>query len=145
MAYKIKIILTDENGNDYVGEAALSALPRKAKGKIIKAKASPTIRVAKSSLDFDLNIHAFMKKIGAKHLSGPVKITALIAHLSKGDIGTPVKASDVRKQWSKMKSILGNFNNFYYMPAKQNAWIDPVKPASYKVRKEGIEILRGKA
>ena len=144
MAYKIKIILTDENGNDYVGEVALSALPRKAKGKIIKTKPIQTTKVVKTPLDFDLDIRAFMKKIGARHFSGPVKITALIAHLSKGDTNALVKAADARKQWLKMKSMFGKFNTFYFTPAKENAWIHPVAPASYKIRKDGLEILQGK-
>ncbi len=119
MAYKVKIILTDENGNDYVAEVALAALPRKAKGKIVKARPVQITKTKNVSLDFDLSPRAFMKKIGAKHLSGPVKMTALIAYLSKGDIEAPVKAADARKQWVKMKSILGKFNTFYFTPRKR--------------------------
>lgn len=151
MPLKIKIILTDENGNDYVGEVVLSPLPRKTKGKIIKAKVAPPTKMKKIDLDFDLSIYAFMKRISAKQLSGPLKMTALVAYLSKGDTNSVVKTADIRKQWLKMKSVLGKFNTFYYTPAKQNAWIHPVPPAagkttsaSYKIRKEGLEILRKK-
>ncbi len=144
MSYKIKIILTDENGNDYVGEMSLSALPVKTKKLPTKAKPEKSAKITKKNLDFELSPRAFMKKIGAKHLSGPVKITALIAYLSKGNTNTPVKAADARKQWLKMKSILGKFNTFYFTPAKENAWIHPSAPASYKIRKEGLEILQEK-
>jgi len=145
MAYKIKIILTDENGDDYVGEVTMSALPREVGGRVIKVKqTTTTIKPMKMDLDFDLSIQAFMKKIGAKHLSGPLKATALIAYLSGGNLNVPVKAANARKQWSKMKSILGKYNTFYFTPAKQNAWIHPVQPASYKIRKEGLETLQEK-
>jgi len=144
MSYKIKVILTDENGNDHVGEAVLSALPRRVKDKNVKTKTVQMTKLVQTPLDFDLSIRAFMKKIGAKHLSGPVKITALIAYLAKGNTNTPVKAADARKQWLKMRSVLGKFNTFYFIPAKENAWIHPVATASYKIRKEGLEIIREK-
>lgn len=142
---KIKIILTDEKGNDYVGETALSRLPRKAKGKIIKAKVVPSTKlIEKVDLNFSLSIYAFMKNIDAKRRSGPIKITALVAHLSRGDVNTIVKAVDIRRQWQRMKSTLGKWNTFYYTPAKQNNWIYPVSTGSYKITKEGLEILQKK-
>ena len=98
----------------------------------------------KLHLDFDLSIQAFMKKIGAKHLSGPLKATALIAYLSGGNLGIPVKVASVEDRWSKMKSVLGKYNTFYFTPAKQNAWIHPVKHGSYLIKKEGIETLQEK-
>jgi len=142
---KIKIILTDEKGNDYVGETALSRLPRKVKGKIIEAKVVPSTKlIEKVDLNFSLSIYAFMKNIDAKRRSGPIKITALVAHLSRGDVNTIVKAVDIRRQWQRMKSTLGKWNTFYYTPAKQNNWIYPVSTGSYKITKEGLEILQKK-
>ena len=145
MPLKIKIILTDENGNDYVGETTLSPLPRKVKGKIIKAKVvSPAKLAERVDLDFGLSVYAFMKKIGATRRSGPIKITALVAYLSKGDVNVIVKTTDIKNRWQRMKSMLGKWNTFYYTPAKQNAWIHPVSTGSYKIRKEGLEILQKK-
>jgi len=142
MAYKIKIILTDEKGKDHIGEIVLSKISDTPKNYTYKIKKQRNFPEKKNSLDFSLNIYAFMKKINANRMSGPMKITALISYLGRGNAKNVIKAADVRKQWLKMKSILGKFNTFYYTPAKQNAWIDPVQPASYKVRKEGLEILR---
>ncbi len=136
--------MTDNKGIDHVGELELSPLVNTGKFKNKKVKIAQTAKSVKVNLDFDLHISAFMKKIGAHKMSGPVKITALIAYLAEGKADNPVKVADVKDQWNKMTRILGEYNAFYYTPAKENDWISPGKHGFYTVRSKGLEILTKK-
>jgi len=124
-------------------EDCIAALPKTGKesrGKIVP----PTLRPASpTKLKFDLNERNFIKT-NAKGLSGPKKFTLLIAHITKGKIGTEVELRIARSKWNKMtaKNLMGyEFNLKYPNEAKTQGWIDSKKNGTYHLRSNWMEIF----
>lgn len=141
---RAKIILTDFDGNDFVGEVTLTALSTvKMASSQVASRVDKKVRLIQSTqLDFELNFNAFMKRIGVNKMSGPVKLTAVVAYLAKGSTTVVVKMADVKRRWNSLKSSLGKYNPYYTVPAKANAWIDPVNYGTCRLRQEGLEKLQ---
>jgi len=93
-----------------------------------------------SKLDYGMPIRAFFKKYQAG-LSGPKKFTLLVAYLSKGNLQQSVPTADLRKNWNRMKGLLGfEFNTFYSTSAKDSDWVNAEKNA-YRLRPSWKEIF----
>jgi hypothetical protein len=93
-----------------------------------------------SKLDYGMPIRAFFKKYQAG-LSGPKKFTLLVAYLSKGNLQKSVPTADLRKNWNKMKGLLGfEFNTFYSTSAKDSDWVNAERN-SYRLRPSWKEIF----
>jgi hypothetical protein len=93
-----------------------------------------------SKLDYGMPIRAFFKKYQAG-LSGPKKFALLVAYLSKGNLQKSVPTADLRKNWNRMKGLLGfEFNTFYSTSAKDSDWVNAEKN-SYRLRPSWKEIF----
>ena len=143
MSFKIKIILTNEKGEDFLGETTLSPVVFKKYKKSGKDRREmPKEKSKYIPLDFSINSRAFMKNLKVQYISGPVKFVACVAYLSKGKTDSPVEYNEVKSFWNKTKSFLGKFNPYYSSVAKENAWVDQKTYGSYLLRNEGLEILK---
>ncbi len=113
-------------------DEALASLEAAPSGRNSSTPATKSARAGGSRrLSFDVNILAFMKKHG-RGLAGPQKFTILLAHLAKGSKSVQVPAAELRKQWNKMRSVLGDsFNSAYANRAKANGWVDAPKFGVY--------------
>ena len=91
-----------------------------------------TNRPENNTLDFSINIRAFVKRF-ATDKSGPKKFVLILAYLTKGTVGKNVALSEIRKQWEKMsaKTLLGKFNRFYPNEAKTQGWVDSKERGTY--------------
>lgn len=128
---KATIILEDENGNRYKGEAVLQREqhevgPASRKRRKVAAVATPPVT-------FDMNPRAFMKKY-ASGLSGAGRFTFLVALLAKGKIGVEVATAEVVKKWNSMTMLLGKWNTVHANRAKENDWVDSAKRGVYVLR-----------
>jgi hypothetical protein len=114
--------------------------PKAAKRHAARSSGRPSSSSG-SSISFDLNPLAFMKKHG-RGMSGPQKATLLLARLTKGDSSRGIELSVLEKQWNRMTSITGGaFNSAYMNRAKANGWVDAPKHGVYIVTKSWREVL----
>lgn len=128
---KISIIVSDDDGNNYHGEAKL--VPSSKAPHERAKKAPPPKSATKPPVNFSTPIRAFVKQ-HTRNLSGPQKFALLIAHLTKGDSKKEVLMVDVEKRWNKMKPLLrGKLNRAYSTRAKENGWVDSPKHGVYVV------------
>jgi len=130
---KVSIIVTDDDGNSFQGEAALAStastkLPR------TNSKRTPGVkRQASSSVNLSSPIRAFVKR-HARGMGGPQKFTLLVAYMSKGDPHKRLPLADIEKQWNRMKTLLnGKFNPAHTIRAKEHGWVDSPKRGTYVV------------
>lgn len=92
-------------------------------------------------VDFEKPIRPFVKEY-VKDKSGPKKFTLLVAYLTKGDVSQSVLLSEVKKQWNKMKSLLGgDFNRFYSSQARDKDWVYSPKQGLYTLRPKWKDAL----
>lgn len=71
-----------------------------------------------------------MKAYG-RTLNGQERFVFLVAYIVKGKVGVEVALGDVRRRWSKMKSLLGKFNRSFTIRARENGWVDTKKKGIY--------------
>ena len=118
---KVSIILIDDSGQTFQGDAVLTPSPP-AKTTTRKVHHKPNTA---ESVTFSIPIRAFVKKYGGQ-LSGPERFTILAAYLCKGHVGTPVPNTAIEKHWNKMKPLLGGkkLNGAHATRAKEHGWID---------------------
>src|SRR5439155_12033109 len=113
---KVRIVVTDDAGHTFEGEASLVATgsgpsPRREPNR----KERDTGRI---SIDFSLPVRAFVKR-HAKGLGGPQRFTVLLARLSGGKIGAAVSLKEIEKAWNRMTEPMGGkFNPAYTTRAK---------------------------
>jgi len=123
--------------DETIGLLAKTNRPAKTKTRNRRSNPPPA---DSSNLDHSMPIRAFFKKYQAG-LSGPKKFTLLVAYLSKGNLQKSVPTADLRKNWNKMKGLLGfEFNTFYSTSAKDSDWVDAEKN-SYRLRPSWKEIF----
>jgi hypothetical protein len=128
---KVHIVLTDDSGATFEGDADLSQkLPSR------PSRRGPTSVVSqkKSSAkaNFSLPMRAFIKAY-ARTLSGPKKFALLVAYLSKNNPKTTVPFTEIERNWSKMTGLLGKFNRAHSTRAKDNGWVDSPKQGVYVI------------
>jgi hypothetical protein len=131
---KIKILITDDKGNQFSGDTVLFPIKRSAGGKKEIAKEGVILNFD------DMNIRAFIKQY-SKKMSGPKKFTLLLAYLVKGESGKEKSIEEIKKQWNKMKSLLGKFNMSYTDRAKIKGWVSSKKYGFYNLTKEWQNVL----
>jgi hypothetical protein len=86
-----------------------------------------------ASFNFSLPTRAFMKRY-AEQLSGPKKLTLLIAHMAQGKTEPAVPRADVERLWKKMSGLLGGaYNAAYDTRARDNGWISSPKAGTFKL------------
>jgi hypothetical protein len=134
---KIELIVTMDDGSVLRGAANLAATDGEA-GRNSNETDEPTPRIQPKGLDFSLPPRAFMKK-NASDLSGPKKLTLMVACLAKGDLSAAVSRAEVENIWTKMKGLLGGaYNPAYDTRARDNGWISSPKAGTFQLR-EGWE------
>lgn len=136
---KARIIITDDQGRTFEGEAELFGTS-KVSGAARPKKVAPR-GVTPRSMDFSLNPLAFMRRY-ARALQGPQKFTVLVARLAKGRVSDGVPFAEVKKHWNKMKGVLGKFNPAYANRAKANGWVDPSKHGVCALSSSWKEVLK---
>jgi len=63
--------------------------------------------------------------------SGKKKFALLVEYLAKGKVGVDIQLGDVQRRWSKMTSLLGNFNRKFTNDAEEDGWVDTRKKGVY--------------
>jgi len=128
---KLHVVVTDEDGNTYEGDASVVAGPRGSPSRGA-ARTKPQRKApVRTSLDFSLPVRAFVKR-HAKKLGGPQKFTVLLARLSAGKVGAAIGRKEIETAWNRMTEPMGGrFNPAYTTRAKDNGWVDTPKPGSY--------------
>ena len=64
-------------------------------------------------------------------MGGPQKFTLLLARMVGGDTKKEVPFATIRKQWGKMKGLLGKWNGAHTIRAKEREWVDTPKTGMY--------------
>jgi hypothetical protein len=125
---KAKVTITDPAGTVFEGEVDLVRVPgssegrqpHRSRGSDQRAKAAPA-RIARD--DLSLPARAFMHR-HARGRSGHEAFALLVAWLAKGEAEKEVRLEDVRREWDRMKGLLGGFAPIYATRAKDKAWVD---------------------
>lgn len=126
---RVSIIVTDDDGNSFEGEAELTAT---ASAKAARGKRDSRVNTNPSSaVNFSSPIRAFVKKY-ARAMGGPQKFALLVAYLNKGNTRKQVALADIKEQWNKMKPLLdGRFNMAHPTRAKEHGWVDSPQRGTY--------------
>jgi hypothetical protein len=138
---KVELVVTDSAGNRFVGTAQLtragSRLTRRTgKAAPIRAESKPA-----NHIDFTLPPRAFIKRY-ATGMRGPQKFTLLVAKLAVGETTKAVELNSVSKQWSRMTSLMGEFNSAFAVRAGDNGWVSSPKRGTYHLRSSWAEIFK---
>ena len=95
-----------------------------------------------ASISFDSSPLAFMNK-HARGLNGSQKFTLLLARLAKGNTATEVSFQELKKQWNKMKPVMGGrFNGAHANRARAMGWADTKKHGIYHLCEPWKESLQ---
>ena len=109
-----------------------------------KTKATSRIKrevVSRGHIDFGIPVRPFMKRY-SKGMSGQKKFTLLLARLTQGDLKRQIPLADLRKQWGRIKGILGmEFNTFYSTTAGDNGWVECRRAGLYNLRSTWRHVL----
>jgi hypothetical protein len=94
-----------------------------------------------ADMNFDLPLRPFIKKY-SHSMSGPKRLTLLVAWLAKGKSDVQVGRVEVSRAWNKMKTLMGGpFNSAYETRARDNGWLDSPKPGVYTLLHSWREVL----
>jgi hypothetical protein len=129
VSMRVKLTITDGDGNRYAGEMELSPIVPENNSKRLKIGATTNPR--SQDLDFELPLRPFIKKY-SQSMSGPKRLTLLVAWLAKGNAEERVERAEVAKAWDKMKALMGGaFNSAYETRAKDSGWVHSPKAGVY--------------
>ena len=137
---KVQITITNDDGTEYSGEIELSQLiPVSSKNRPYESTSDQL--TINNAVDFELPLRPFMKRYG-QSMSGPKRLTLLVARLSNGNSEITVARPDVVKNWNKMSSLMGGrFNSAYETRARDGGWITSPKPGIFTLRPNWQEVL----
>jgi hypothetical protein len=137
---KVQLTLTNDEGIVYVGEIELKASSSKHESP--KEKPEPNKRFLDSAdMNFDLPLRPFIKKY-SHSMSGPKRLTLLVAWLAKGKSDVQIGRVEVSRAWNKMKTLMGGpFNSAYETRARDNGWLHSPKPGVYTLMSSWREVL----
>jgi hypothetical protein len=123
-----------------VGEIELKASSRKRESQKEKLNATEGF-LDSADMNFNLPLRPFIKKY-SHSMSGPKRLTLLVAWLAKGKSDVQVGRIEVSKAWNKMKTLMGGpFNSAYESRARDNGWLDSPKPGVYTLMSSWREVL----
>ena len=124
----------------YVGEIELTKVSSKRESPKEKPNATKGL-LDSADMNFDLPLRPFIKKY-SHSMSGPKRLTLLVAWLAKGKSEVQVGRIEVSKAWNKMKTLMGGpFNSAYETRARDNGWLDSPKPGVYTLMSSWREVL----
>ena len=144
---RISIVLYDDSGRTFSGEAILAPLegsgtvaPKPARNAELNLRAKTS-----QEINFELPLRAFMKQhAGGK--SGAEKFAMPVAYMTKGDTSATVAGSELEKQWNNMTSLMdGSYNRAHTTRAKDKGWVDSPGRGTYKLLPGWAEIMEGDA
>lgn len=126
---KVQLTVTGDDGVIYAGEVELSVSPSEKSQKLpVSNTATPS---SSRELNFDLPLRPFMKMY-SQSMSGPKRLTLLVAWLAKGKTDVQVQRASVLKAWNKMKALMGGaFNSAYETRARDGGWLHSPKAGVY--------------
>jgi len=127
---KVSIIVVDDDGNTFEGEADLSARRRSTAAPVKKKATTEKAANVATTVNLASPIRPFVKRY-AREMGGAQKFTLLLAHITKGDTKKEVPRAAIQKQWGKMKGILGEWNAAHATRAKDQEWVDSPKHGTY--------------
>jgi hypothetical protein len=137
---KVQVTLTNDEGIVYVGEVDLKASSSKHESPKKRSDATKGL-LDSADMNFDLPLRPFIKKYSAS-MSGPKRLTLLVAWLAKGKSDVQVGRVEVSRAWNKMKTLMGGpFNSAYETRARDNGWLDSPKPGVYTLLSSWQEVL----
>lgn len=84
----------------------------------------------KGVADFGLNERAFADRY-IKGKSPAIRFAMLVAYLAKGDVTHEVSYDEIKTTWSRMTSIIKNFNPKYTTAAKTAGYVDSPRTSIY--------------
>jgi len=121
-------MVTNDDGTMLEGEIELShsnGRTRSKRSRSASPRSADTNQTPPAVItpDFSLPIRPFMNRY-ARGRSGPQAFTLLVARLAEGEVGREVRADEVRREWSRMTGILGDFATMYGTRAKNEALVD---------------------
>jgi len=141
---RVLIVLTDDRGKTFEGEALLVPQHRgigRKRQRTTPEKASQPIAVG--ALDFTLPARAFIRRY-ARKMTGPQKFTALLAWLAKGKAEVSIDFQRIRRDWDRMTEPMGGkFNPAYTTRAVDNGWVESPKKGTYRLRSGWNQIFSG--
>ena len=97
-----------------------------------------------TSVRFDLNERAFVKRYAKNISGGQRKFTLLLAFLAKGDTAKDVSLNDIEQVWNKTssKTLLGmKFNRFFPTTAKEHGWVNSRKRGFYNLERSWKDVF----
>lgn len=141
---RIQVVVTDDQGRVFEGDVVLT--PRPSKSPSRKGRTASTSREAKPvsvhQSDFALSARAFVRRYGARNLSGAQKFVLLLSWIAKGRTTSTVDIGQVRRDWARMTEPMGGtFNPAYPTRAGDRGWVEIPKKGTYRLRPTWTEIL----
>jgi hypothetical protein len=135
---RVDLVVTMDDGTVLRGTTDLFAGTEERQTDIGKRE---DVEAELCQLDFRLPTRPFMKRYSGE-LSGPKKLTLLVAYLAKGQTNQPVARIDVEKEWKKMGALLGGrYNAAYDTRARDNGWISSPKAGSFQLLEGWMEAI----
>jgi hypothetical protein len=144
----VKIVVTNDEGQTFEGEADLAPAGTRAGRRATRARPTPGPAPAAPSptgdtkVDFTLPRRAFLKKHATG--GGPQKLAILLAHMTKGKTDVPIAREALKKEWNKSKGVLGGvaYHDMYATRATENTWIDSEKWGTFVLRADWRKALK---
>ena len=97
-----------------------------------------------TSVRFDMNERAFIKRYAKSIGGGPKKFVLLLAFLTKGDTSKEVSLNEIEQLWNRTssKTLLGmKFNRFFPTSAKESGWVNSQKRGFYNLDRSWKDVL----
>jgi hypothetical protein len=139
---RVDLVLTMDDGRVLRGATDLSAETAVREIGMVRPEG---VGAGHPQFDFRLPTRAFMKKYSGE-LSGPKKLTLLVAYLSKGQTDQPVARAAVERVWKKMAGLLGGgYNAAYDTRARDNGWISSPKAGVFQLLNGWFEAIEPRA
>jgi len=140
MEANIKIAFDD--GTVLEGIAKLSVIESgRSESREIVRRPKPDL--SHGVLDFSTPIRPFVKRHATTAMSGPRKLTLLIARLADGKTDVSVYRAEVERSWSKMEGLLGGpYNGAYDTRARDQGWIYSPKAGVFALRPGWEAVLK---
>jgi hypothetical protein len=130
---RVKIVVTDNAGQTYEGEADLAPVAGH-RGGASRARATSAPATGNAKIDFGLPRRAFLKRHATG--GGPQRFAVLLAHMTGGKTGVEVARGAVERAWGRNKGVLGgvDYHPIYATRATGNGWTDSPKRGTFVLR-----------
>ena len=137
----VKIVVTDNGGQTFEGEAELAPTGTR-RGGARRARPTPAPPpAADAKVDFKLPLRAFLNKHATG--GGPQKFAVLLAHMTGGKTGVEVTREKLEAAWTRNKGVLGvAYHTMYATRSTGNGWSDSPKRGTFVLLADWPEALK---